>query len=375
VDIILGIIILLFLGYFILVIFYLWNWDQAPDVAERSIGKPTSLSVIIPVRNEVGGIGKCVDSILDQDYEGEFNITIIDDHSTDSTAELVKQKYELVPRVRLMKLSELPAHNSGKKAALSAGIAEAKGEIIVTTDGDCVYSQSWLTTLIRCFSEDVQIVTGPVVNPEGTNMLGGFQVLDLLALIMATVAGIRSRIYFLGNGANLAFRKRAFDKVDGYIGNEAYVSGDDLFLIQKIVAYYGVVSICYAKSINAAVITSPPKTWPAFLSQRLRWASKNTALSDNHIHHLWVFLWCVHAAVLALLFLGVFGYVSLWLLGLLLYIKMLIEGVALYRISAFFNMKPAMRWFPWAFFLNILYVVIIGLMANIGLPFKWKGRG
>jgi cellulose synthase/poly-beta-1,6-N-acetylglucosamine synthase-like glycosyltransferase len=373
-DIILGIIFFLFLGYLILLIFYLWVWSKIPTVYVDKSRKAQSISVVVPVRNEANGIIECVDSILNQDYTGVFNVIVVDDHSTDGTQEIVKQQYKSVPMVRLILLSEHPIIRRGKKAALSRGIVEASGEIIVTTDGDCVFSPAWLTTLINCFNKDVQIVTGPVVYPEGSKMLAGFQTLDLLSLILATAAGIHSRTYFLGNGANLAFRKRAFEAVDGYTGNETYVSGDDLFLIQKIVARYGEGSIGYAKSCDAAVITDPSKTWRAFLSQRMRWASKNSGLSGRRIFYLWMFLWIVNAAVLAILTLGLLGYVSLLQVALALYFKMMIEGIALYRISDYFNMKRAMRWFPWAFFLNILYVVGIGLMASFAPSFEWKGR-
>lgn len=373
-DIILGIIILLFLGYSVLLLFYMWSWGQISSISAKKNEPCTGVSVLVPVRNEAERITKCIDSILDQDYTGSFDIIIIDDHSTDGTLELVRDRYGAVMNVRLKVLSELKPVMSGKKAALAYGMTDTTGEIIVTTDGDCIYSSAWLTTLVNTFSDNTQIVTGPVVYPEATKLFTGFQVLDLLSLILATAAGIQSRLYFLGNGANLAFRKSAFSAVDGYRGNEEYVSGDDLFLIQKVVNHYGVNSIAYAKSNDAMVLTDPPKTLHTFLSQRLRWASKNNALTDRRINYIWIFLWCVNAAVLLLLIFGIFGYVPLLLVAVLLYIKMLIEGIALYQISGYFNMRSSMRWFPWAFFLNIFYVVVIGITATILPSFEWKDR-
>ncbi len=373
-TIIAGIIYLLFLGYFMLLFFFLRNWNELSTTTVGNVENGSDLSVVIPVRNEAEGIIKCIDAILEQKYSGEFNIIVVDDHSTDGTAEIVRQKYDAVQSVKLIALSDQDGDNSGKKAALSLGISESAGNIIVTTDGDCEYSPRWLATLTSCFNNDVQIVTGPVIYPDGAKMLEGFQALDLLSLILATVAGIQSRNYFLGNGANLAFKRTAFDAVNRYAGNEGHVSGDDLFLIQKIADHYGANAIGYAKSIDAAVLTEPPTTLRGFMSQRLRWASKNDALNGRRVYYLWIFLWCVNASVIALLILGTLGAVPLWIVGLLIYVKMLIEGISLYKVSDYFNMKGAMRWFPWAFFLNILYVVGIGLMAGLKPSFKWKGR-
>ena len=62
-----------------------------------------------------------------------FEVIVIDDHSTDKTAQIVKQ----FPRVKLLQLAGEQA-NSYKKMALSAGINAAKNELIVTTDADCI---------------------------------------------------------------------------------------------------------------------------------------------------------------------------------------------------------------------------------------------
>ncbi|RLD21062.1 MAG: hypothetical protein DRI69_04975 [Bacteroidetes bacterium] len=364
----------MFLGYFLLLSFYLWHWNRIVPLAVDEDENQANISVVIPVRNEAPGIIRCIDSILAQNFRGTFDIIIVDDHSTDETVKIVRERYDLTDHVKLVLLSDKSEKAEGKKAALKAGIAEAPREVIITTDGDCVYSPLWLATLSSYFTPSVQIVTGPVVYPEGTKMLQGFQALDLLSLILATAAGIQSRSYFLGNGANLAFRKSAFIAVDGYSGNEGFVSGDDLFLIEKITGHFGDHSIRYAKSPDAAVLTQPQETLRTFLSQRLRWASKNGALGDRRVFYLWSFLWVVNASVVVLLILGILGYVPLLMVGIILYIKMMLEGIALYQVAQYFSMKSVMRWFPWAFFLNVLYVVAIGLMTILAPSFKWKGR-
>jgi phosphatidylglycerophosphate synthase len=89
---------------------------------------------------------------------------------------------------------------------------------------------------------------------------------------------------------------------------------------------------------------------------------------------LWAFLWASNVAALALLILAVCGFAPLLVVGIFIYLKMMIEGIALFRVEKFFNMESIMRWFPWSFFLNILYVIGIGIIANLSPSFHWKGR-
>src|SRR5689334_10819518 len=96
--------------------------------------KDLVLSVVVPLHNEASGLDDfhasleiAVNKAAQEDYE----IVYCDDGSTDTTAEIVKKLHSKNPHIKLIKLSR----HFGKENALSAGIAEARGQAILTIDG------------------------------------------------------------------------------------------------------------------------------------------------------------------------------------------------------------------------------------------------
>jgi cellulose synthase/poly-beta-1,6-N-acetylglucosamine synthase-like glycosyltransferase len=97
--IILLIALLLFAGYASLLIYYRAAWRSMPKAAIVTpvYNLSTYISVIIPARNEEGGIKTCLESITKQTYpENLFEILVIDDHSTDNTASIVRSFQEKI---------------------------------------------------------------------------------------------------------------------------------------------------------------------------------------------------------------------------------------------------------------------------------------
>ncbi|MFZ9661533.1 MAG: glycosyltransferase, partial [Chitinophagaceae bacterium] len=108
------------------------NSSEHPIITDPSVRKPF-VSVIVPARNEALRISDCLQSLLDQDYPADcMEIIVVDDHSSDQTAVLATAM-----GVRVIHLQDAAFHSptiAYKKAALTAGISNAKGEIIMTTD-------------------------------------------------------------------------------------------------------------------------------------------------------------------------------------------------------------------------------------------------
>jgi len=87
------------------------------------------VTVVIPAFNASKTIERAVDSALAQSF-GDHEIVVIDDKSTDDTAEIVRRRYG--ERVRLLRLPK----NLGESGAMNAGIADARGELIAFLDAD-----------------------------------------------------------------------------------------------------------------------------------------------------------------------------------------------------------------------------------------------
>lgn len=103
-------------------------------------------SVIMPLYNRGGTVGRAVQSVLDQTLQ-EFELIVVDDGSTDGGAEKVAAVSD--PRVRLIRLAE----NCGGNAARNTGIREARGAILSFLDSDDLYLPHKLETVARIFDE------------------------------------------------------------------------------------------------------------------------------------------------------------------------------------------------------------------------------
>ena len=363
------IIISIFLLYSLLIIYYWQAWGSIP-VFGHSISLPqTKISIIIPARNEEENIGSLLQALQEQSYPSLLYETIVvDDHSTDATSEIVKH----FSTVKLIQLKE-DGINSYKKKAIETGIAASTGELIVTTDADCIPLPDWLKT-IAAFKEEREavLVAAPVVIDCTSSVLQVFQAMDFMVLQGITGAAVYKKQLSMCNGANLAYEKKVFDKVRGFDGIDNIASGDDMLLMHKIwKAYPG--KVLYLKSKEAIVSTQPMKTWKEFFNQRIRWASKARHYGDRRVILVLILVYLFNLSFLALAIAGFFCYhYWLYLAGLWL-AKTIIEFPFVYSVASFFNKQFMMKYFFFFQPLHIFYTIVSGLFGQFG-KYEWKGR-
>jgi glycosyltransferase involved in cell wall biosynthesis len=175
------------------------------------------VSIIIPAHNEAALICRTLDSLRLQDYRGEMEIIVVDNNSTDETSELAKQWGARVVR----------EERKGYVYALQRGFEEASGEILVLTDADTIIPQNWISTLVRTFDDDPQVVAaGGMVKFCDSNWRGRIFERWILPVALAY-----ERICFSYPhlwGANLAVRKEAFLQAGGWDGKFNLQADTDL---------------------------------------------------------------------------------------------------------------------------------------------------
>ncbi len=359
----------LLVTYSILILFYRAGWRELKPFSQIDLEPSIRISVIIPARNEEKNIGKLLSSLEKQTYPPHlFEVIVVDDHSTDNTADVVNS-YSFAKLIRL----EIENINSYKKKAIETGITVAGGDLIVTTDADCIVPGNWLKT-IASFKEKTNAVfiAAPVVLENESNLLQTFQTLDFLVLQGITAASVQKKFHNMCNGANLAYERKIFFEVNGFTGIDHIASGDDMLLMQKIVQRFpGKVS--YLLSKDAIVTTQAAKTWKEFFSQRIRWASKATDYNDIKIFSSLFLVYFFNCALLAL-FISGFWMHSLWVgLTVILILKTILELTFIYPVAKFYNKQNLIKWFPFFQPVHIVYTVIAGWLGVFG-SFEWKGR-
>ncbi|HYQ89350.1 MAG TPA: glycosyltransferase [Candidatus Binatia bacterium] len=114
----------------------------------------TSVSIVVPARNEEDLLPSCLEALLAQDYEGPIQIIIVDNGSTDRTAE----------RAAALGVTVVNESRHGYVIALARGFSIATGDIVATTDADTVPPRNWISTLVREYEKrpDVVAVGGEI---------------------------------------------------------------------------------------------------------------------------------------------------------------------------------------------------------------------
>jgi biofilm PGA synthesis N-glycosyltransferase PgaC len=354
-----------------ILIFYYWQaWRSIPLFNPFNSSSSLKVSVIVAARNEEANIGKLLKALSEQTYPAELTeLIVVDDHSTDNTAGIVRQ----YPAARILQLKD-DVLNSFKKKAIETGIAAAGGDLIVTTDADCIPPPRWLETVVNCkFKTNAVCIVAPVVFfKTGNFILSTFQELDFLVLQGITGASVHNKVHSMCNGANFAYERKVFYEVNGFEGIDHIASGDDMLLIHKIWKKYP-SSITFLKSPDAIVPSEPMKTWSDFISQRTRWASKAIYYDDKRIFAvlLLVYLFNLCFGILFVLSFFNYGY-WIWLAGLLA-AKTLIEIPFVAAVARFFGKQGLLPWFILFQPLHITYTILAGLVGQFR-RYTWKGR-
>jgi glycosyltransferase involved in cell wall biosynthesis len=352
------------------VIFNANRWFIRLKLFQPSEYKYAPVSIIIPARNEEENIGRCIDSLLMQEYPAELmEIIVVDDQSVDRTAKMVEHYQDR--RVKLIRITD--EEKFGKKSAVAKGIRAANNEIIVTTDADCNFKTNWLATMVTCKMErNAVMVAAPVAFRKEKSYLDIFQSLDFLSLQGITAVAVSNKLFNMCNGANLLYTKKAFEKVNGFEGIDQIASGDDMLLMEKVdKAFPNQITYCYAHA--AIVETAPASGWKEFMQQRIRWASKAKNYKNVSIKATLSLVFIVNLIPVLLLMLSLCNihYLKIYLLFLL--IKSLGELPFMLHVSMFFNKQRLIAWFIPSQIIHTFYTVFAAFFGLI-TRYEWKGR-
>lgn len=348
--------------------------EQQANHTDLQQKEPVQLSVLIAARNEAQNLPLLLADLQRQRLAAsQFEVIVVDDHSTDETAAVVSRAMQdCTFSLRLLRLQDFPnSTHTGKKAALQEAIAVARAPWVVCTDADCRVSADWLLAHHAAHDADACFISGPVLL-TGQGLLAELQGLELAGLVASGAAGILLGAPTMCNGANLSYRRASFEAVNGFSGNTHVASGDDEFLLHKLHATYP-AGIRFLKHNQAVVSTAAQPTVRQLLRQRVRWASKWQHYRTAAPRRLAVLVLAANVALAA-------GILALpWQPGLGLWtaaawvVKLGADVLFLTPVLRFFN---RLRWLLWVPVLQLAYAPYALLVGVAGLRggYEWKGR-
>ncbi len=176
-------------------------------------------SVVIPAYNEANYIGATLASLARQDFPGAVEVIVVDNNCTDDTAEIARAHGARV----------VAEPRSGVCHARQTGTEHSLGEIIVSTDADTTFHESWLSRIDLAFSEHPRFVAvaGPCSFADAP--WWGRIYPTLLFSAVAVIALLTGRVFYVTD-TNISFRRAAWDGYDTRLTQ----GGDELDLLRRL---------------------------------------------------------------------------------------------------------------------------------------------
>lgn len=237
--------------------------DRQPELKVRHPEEP--LTILIACHNEEQGIGETIRYIADQDYDGHIRVIVIDNNSTDKTAEAAR----LAGVEHRVDVTVIAESTPGKNHALNAALPHVETELMITLDADTLLHKSAIRHIVsRMLTSpaDVCAVAGAVLvrNSRG-NLLARMQEWDYF-LGIASIKRLQGLFQgtLVAQGAFSLFKTEAVRSVGGWPD----AIGEDIVLTWR---FLGKNWRVYFEPL-AVAFTDVPESFLHFVRQRSRWA-------------------------------------------------------------------------------------------------------
>jgi len=215
-----------------------------------------SASIIIPTFNGASRIGNCLDSLVKQTAGQNVEILVVDDGSTDNTANVVRG----YSSVRL-----IPQANAGPASARNRGALEAQGKILLFTDDDCVPMADWLEAMLGPFMDPDVVGAKGIYRTHQTSLAARFVQIEYEDKYRL-MAGLPS-IDFIDT-YSAAFRRDRFLEMTGYDTSFPVACAEDVELSYRMSARGWKM-----KFVPAAIVYhTHPDTFPRYLKKKYKFA-------------------------------------------------------------------------------------------------------
>ncbi len=361
--------------YLILIASLIYGFDKVEDFYLKDLKPKTKFSVIVPFRNEEHNLPALLASIAKLNYPtAMYEVIFVDDDSEDGSLKVLhtfKSHKDHAHDFSILKNARVS--KSPKKDAITLAISKAKYDWIVTTDADCVLPKFWLDG----FDEFIQLqqpecIVAPVTYSRTNRFLFRFQLLDILSLQGSTIGGFGIHKPFLCSGANFAYSKQIFERVNGFEGNDTIGSGDDIFMLEKIAKALP-ENVKFLKCEQSIVQTLPQPSFDTLVSQRIRWAAKTGSYRNLFSKLVGIIVFLMNGGLLVFGLLAIVGIINPTSFLYLLVIKFGIDFLMIFKTANFTNQKDVMTSYLFAFLMYPFFTVYI-VFSSVFKGYKWKGR-
>ncbi len=361
--------------YTILILSFIIGFDKVKLFKTENSIPENTFTVVIPFRNEEKNLPSLLETLSQLDYPKElFALILVNDDSNDNSTEIIEEFKKRNLELDISILNNIRKSNSPKKDAIETAIQKSKYDWILTTDADCIVPKKWLKTFDKFIqNNNPKMICAPVTYNAKNSFLEQFQLLDFISLIGSTIGGFGINKPFLCNGANLCYTKESFQQINGFLGNNNISSGDDIFILEKMVAKFP-NQVYFLKSYDALVITKPQPTFKELISQRIRWASKTSSYNNWFGKFVGVIVFLMNFLIVILLITILLKLFSWQLFILLTLIKFSIDFTLILKTLILTKQSKNIIFYPFIAIFYPFFIILTSFLIFFKTSYKWKKR-
>src|SRR5579871_2321391 len=336
-----------YIGFFRLLAFF------RPAQKEKSQQHP--VSVIICARDDAGKLAMNLPGSLVQTYPSTHEVLVVNHNSQDDTRFLLDEFKKSYRGLHIVNLEHEAIGIPGKKYPLSMGIKEAKYEIVLLTDADCVpASEFWMQKMQDAYHNGIEVVLGYSPYNKKPGFLNKLIRFDTFHTAMQYLSYALAGIPYMGVGRNLSYKKDLFFRNKGFSAINHLPGGDDDLFINKVATSTN-TNIVVDK--DTFTLSEPKRTFGEWFRQKTRHYS--TAKYYRPLHKFLLGFYSFSHILFYPLFI-----VSLffdWRLALSVFgLRLIIQGIVHYKVMDQLQEKDLWAWWwlldIWMFAYYLIFV-------------------
>lgn len=325
------------------------------SVREKIKSQQHPVSIVISARNEAAELAKNLPGVLVQTYRTTHEVIVVNHNSFDETTYLLEELQKTFRHLQPVTLKQEAIGIPGKKYPLSIGIKEAKHEIILLTDADCIpASEFWIQKMQNGYSEKTDVVLGYGAYHKRPGLLNKLIRFETFHTALQYFSYALAGTPYMGVGRNLSYKKGLFLRNKGFSAINHVMSGDDDLFISMVAGKHNTTIVIDEEAIT---LSEPPKNFKGWMRQKTRHYTTGKYYKPVHKFLLGLYSFS-HFLFYPLFVCCLLWYDWRWALPVFV-IRFLLQATVYYKAMRKLNEKDLFPWWwmldLWMFFYYIIF--------------------
>jgi glycosyltransferase involved in cell wall biosynthesis len=236
--------------------------------AERLVSQQHPVSVVVCARDEDENLARHLPGLLVQHYTSTFEVIVVNDNSLDDSKYILQELKKTFRNLNVVELTQEAKLIAGKKYPLSIGIREAKHEVLLLTDADCVpATEHWIQKMQEAYAPGIELVLGYGAYHKAPGLLNKVIRLETFHSALQYLSYALAGLPYMGVGRNLSYKKDLFLRNKGFASINHLPGGDDDLFVSKVATK---TNTTIQIDEDARTLSVPKRTWKEWRRQKKR---------------------------------------------------------------------------------------------------------